>query len=67
MVAMTGPSPAPSPPRPATVLEAVLERFIYLNEDTGCTIARVATDRTGLDLLTVAGRCWAPRSGKVCG
>ena len=37
------------------MLEAVLERFTYVNEDTGYTIARVATDRTGPDLLTVAG------------
>ena len=55
MVAVTGRSPAPSPPRPASVLEAVLERFTYVNEDTGYTIARVATERTGPDLLTVAG------------
>src|SRR6266852_997648 len=55
MVTVTGRSPAPSPPRPASVLEAVLERFTYVNEDTGYTIARVATDRTGPDLLTVAG------------
>ncbi len=67
MVAVTGRSPAPSPPRPASVLEAVLERITYVNEDTGYTIARVATGRTGPDLLTVVGRCWAPRSAKACG
>src|SRR6266516_6329413 len=55
MVAVTGRSPAPSPPRPASVLEAVLERITYVNEDTGYTIARVATGRTGPDLLTVVG------------
>jgi exodeoxyribonuclease V alpha subunit len=55
MVAVTGRSPAPSPPRPASVLEAVLERITYVNEDTGYTIARVATDRTGPDLLTAVG------------
>jgi exodeoxyribonuclease V alpha subunit len=55
MVAVTGRSPAPSQPRPASVLEAVLERITYANEDTGYTIARVATDRTGPDLLTVVG------------
>ena len=60
MVAVTGWSPAPSPPRPASVLEAVLERITYVNEDTGYTIARVATDRTGPDLLTVAGPLLPP-------
>jgi len=37
------------------VLEAVLERITYANEDTGYTIARVATERSGPDLLTVVG------------
>jgi exodeoxyribonuclease V alpha subunit len=37
------------------VLEAVLERITYANEQTGYTIARVATERTGPDLLTVVG------------
>ena len=37
------------------MLEAVLERVTYSNEDTGYTIARVATERTGPDLLTVVG------------
>jgi hypothetical protein len=37
------------------VLDAVLERITYVNEETGYTIARVATDRSGPDLLTVAG------------
>ena len=37
------------------MLEAVLERITYANEDTGYTIARVATERTGPDLLTVVG------------
>jgi len=36
-------------------LEAVLERITYANEETGYTIARVATERTGPDLLTVVG------------
>jgi exodeoxyribonuclease V alpha subunit len=36
-------------------LEAVLERITYANEETGYTIARVATNRTGPDLLTVVG------------
>jgi exodeoxyribonuclease V alpha subunit len=58
MVAVTGhpPSRESSPDRPKeAVLEAVLERITYANEDTGYTIARVATERTGPDLLTVVG------------
>jgi hypothetical protein len=55
MVAVTGQSPSPDAPRSLSVLEAVLERITYVNEDTGYTIARVATDRTGPDLLTVVG------------
>jgi exodeoxyribonuclease V alpha subunit len=50
-VATVSPRAAPSP----SVLEAVLERITYANEETGYTIARVATDRTGPDLLTVVG------------
>jgi exodeoxyribonuclease V alpha subunit len=42
-------------PHSQSVLEAVLERITYANEDTGYTIARVATERTGPDLLTVVG------------
>jgi exodeoxyribonuclease V alpha subunit len=37
------------------VLDAVLERVTYVAEDTGYTIARVATERSGSDLLTVVG------------
>jgi exodeoxyribonuclease V alpha subunit len=45
---------APDAP-PESVLEAVLERVTFANEETGYTIARVATDRSGPDLLTVVG------------
>jgi exodeoxyribonuclease V alpha subunit len=38
-----------------SVLEAVLERVTFANEETGYTIARVAAERGGLDLLTVVG------------
>src|SRR4051812_35288176 len=51
-------SPAPDVERrraSGTVLDAVLERITYANEETGYTIARVATDRSGSDLLTVVG------------
>jgi exodeoxyribonuclease V alpha subunit len=46
---------APASSQSQSVLEAVLERITYANEDTGYTIARVATERTGPDLLTVVG------------
>ena len=55
MIAVTGQSPLPGAPQNLSVLEAVLERITYANEDTGYTIARVATERTGPDLLTVVG------------
>jgi exodeoxyribonuclease V alpha subunit len=45
---------AAPPRRPATTLEAVLERITYAHEETGYTVARVATER-GSDLLTVVG------------
>jgi exodeoxyribonuclease V alpha subunit len=54
-VAVTGQSPSPDAPQSLSVLETVLERITYVNEDTGYTIARVATERTGPDLLTVVG------------
>jgi len=54
--------PRPSPQvgaseavRGESVLEAVLERITFVNEETGYTIARVATERSGPDLLTVVG------------
>jgi len=46
---------APSGAPAESVLEAVLERVTYANEETGYTIARVATERSGPDLLTVVG------------
>jgi exodeoxyribonuclease V alpha subunit len=55
MAVVTGQSPLPDVPQGLSVLEAVLERITYANEDTGYTIARVATERTGPDLLTVVG------------
>lgn len=55
MVAVPGRSPSASSARPTAVLDAVLERITYVNEETGYTIARVATERSGPDLLTVVG------------
>ncbi|MFF4623305.1 SF1B family DNA helicase RecD2 [Nonomuraea jabiensis] len=40
---------------PVASLDAVLERITYANEETGYTIARVATERSGSELLTVVG------------
>src|SRR3954470_24689543 len=45
-------------------LEAVLERVTYANEETGYTIARVATDRSGPDLLTVVGALLGVQPGE---
>src|SRR5436189_5037144 len=55
MAVVTGQPSSPDAPPGLSVLEAVLERITYANEDTGYTIARVATERTGPDLLTVVG------------
>ncbi|AYY13575.1 ATP-dependent RecD-like DNA helicase [Actinobacteria bacterium YIM 96077] len=51
--------------RPAgTQLDAVLERITYANEETGYTVARVATDRSGPDLLTVVGNLPGAQPGE---
>jgi exodeoxyribonuclease V alpha subunit len=44
-------------------LEAVLERITYANQDTGYTVARVATDRSA-DLLTVVGPLLGAQPGE---
>ncbi|RFU39519.1 ATP-dependent RecD-like DNA helicase [Actinomadura logoneensis] len=51
------------PPKPV-VLEAVLERITYANEDTGYTVARVATEKSGGDLLTVVGALLGAQVGE---
>jgi exodeoxyribonuclease V alpha subunit len=45
------------------ILEAVLERITYANQDTGYTVARVATDRSS-DLLTVVGPLLGAQPGE---
>ncbi|MEO3811114.1 ATP-dependent RecD-like DNA helicase [Sphaerisporangium sp. B11E5] len=40
---------------PAVSLDAVLERITYANEETGYTIARVAVERGGDELVTAVG------------
>jgi exodeoxyribonuclease V alpha subunit len=52
---------------PLTTLEAVLERITYANEETGYTIARVATTRgsnSNTDLLTVVGSLLGAQPGE---
>ena len=54
---------APSGP-PLATLEAVLERITYANEETGYTVARVATRGGGSDLLTVVGSLLGAQPGE---
>ncbi|MFI1988452.1 ATP-dependent RecD-like DNA helicase [Actinoplanes sp. NPDC020271] len=61
MVAMPA---APQTSRPAPhVLEAVLERLTYQNEETGYTVARVAY-KSSTDLLTVVGALLGAQPGE---
>ena len=46
------------------MLEAVLERITFANEETGYTIARVATGRSGPDLITVTGALLGAQVGE---
>ncbi|MEW1719374.1 ATP-dependent RecD-like DNA helicase [Streptomyces sp. NPDC093109] len=48
---------------PMAVLEAVLERITYANEENGYTVARVDTGRGG-DLLTVVGSLLGAQPGE---
>ncbi|WP_212819599.1 SF1B family DNA helicase RecD2 [Polymorphospora rubra] len=57
------PSAPTGPPPRGAVLEAVLERFTYVNEETGYTVARIATDR-GSDLLTAVGALLGAQPGE---
>ncbi|WP_308169733.1 SF1B family DNA helicase RecD2 [Acrocarpospora catenulata] len=45
-------------------LEAVLERVTFANEETGYTIARVAVERSGGELLTVVGPLLGAQPGE---
>ncbi|MEU4692691.1 ATP-dependent RecD-like DNA helicase [Actinoplanes sp. NPDC023714] len=51
-------------PKSPHVLEAVLERLTYVNEETGYTVARVATAKSGNDLLTVVGSLLGAQPGE---
>ncbi|MEV4437119.1 ATP-dependent RecD-like DNA helicase [Streptomyces sp. NPDC049585] len=46
------------------VVEGVLERITYANEETGYTVARVDTGRGGGDLLTVVGSLLGAQPGE---
>src|SRR5215216_3714677 len=48
---------------PLASLDAVLERITYANQETGYTVARVATDRSS-DLLTVVGPLLGAQPGE---
>ncbi|MFE3520496.1 ATP-dependent RecD-like DNA helicase [Streptomyces sp. NPDC059161] len=48
----------------AAVLEGVLERITYANEESGYTVARVDTGRGGGDLLTVVGSLLGAQPGE---
>ncbi len=50
-------------PSTGSVLEAVLERITYANEDTGYTVARVDTGRAG-ELVTVVGALLGAQPGE---
>ncbi|MFD3620383.1 ATP-dependent RecD-like DNA helicase [Streptomyces sp. NPDC058676] len=50
--------------RRLAVLEGVLERITYANEENGYTVARVDTGRGGADLLTVVGALLGAQVGE---
>ncbi|WP_329457804.1 SF1B family DNA helicase RecD2 [Streptomyces sp. NBC_01497] len=61
---MSSRTPAQAPgSRSLAVLEAVLERITYANEESGYTVARVDTGRGG-DLLTVVGALLGAQPGE---
>ncbi|MFH8463776.1 ATP-dependent RecD-like DNA helicase [Streptomyces sp. NPDC017991] len=55
---------AESGARNLAVLEGVLERITYANEENGYTVARVDTGRGGGDLLTVVGALLGAQVGE---
>ncbi len=64
-MAMSGAGGRPSAEQPRlTVLEGVLERITYANEDNGYTVARVDTGRGAGDLLTVVGALLGAQPGE---
>jgi exodeoxyribonuclease V alpha subunit len=55
---------SPEEGRRLAVVEGVLERITYANEDNGYTVARVDTGRGGGDLLTVVGALLGAQPGE---
>ncbi|MGW5862050.1 SF1B family DNA helicase RecD2 [Streptomyces sp. NPDC055239] len=60
---MSSPAAAASAPS-AAVVEGVLERITYANEENGYTVARVDTGRGAGDLLTVVGALLGAQVGE---
>ncbi|GAA0483071.1 SF1B family DNA helicase RecD2 [Streptomyces olivaceiscleroticus] len=54
----------PGQPAGLAVVEGVLERITYANEENGYTVARVDTGRGGNDLLTVVGALLGAQPGE---
>ena len=54
----------PTGERHPAVLEGVLERITYANDETGYTVARVDTGRGAGDLLTVVGALLGAQAGE---
>ncbi|MEU6402249.1 ATP-dependent RecD-like DNA helicase [Streptomyces sp. NPDC046985] len=54
----------PAEERRLAVVEGVLERITYANDDNGYTVARVDTGRGGADLLTVVGALLGAQVGE---
>src|SRR5919108_215463 len=57
------PSQPPAASAPLAVLKGVLEHITYANEETGYTVARVATERGG-DPVTVVGPLLGAQAGE---
>lgn len=61
---MSAPGDSVVPMTQLAVVEGVLERITYANEDNGYTVARVDTGRGGGDLLTVVGALLGAQPGE---
>ncbi len=61
---MSGPGDSVFPMTQLAVVDGVLERITYANEDNGYTVARVDTGRGGGDLLTVVGALLGAQPGE---
>ena len=57
-------APTTEPHGTLSVVEGVLERITFANEETGYTVARVDTGRGAGDLLTVVGALLGAQPGE---